>query len=60
MGTGVLIGANELWIAATALAHRMPLVTGDVRHYSRVPELSLRAYRKDQPDLLTESLGERP
>lgn len=42
---GLSIGANDLWIAATALAHEVPLVTGDLRHYSRVPGLSLRPYR---------------
>lgn len=42
---GLLIGANDLWIAATALAYETPLVTGNVRHYSRVPGLSIRPYR---------------
>ena len=42
---GLLIGANDLWIAATALAHQMPIVTRDVRHYSRVPGIRLQAYR---------------
>ena len=42
---GLLIGANDLWIAATALAHELPLVTRDLEHYSRVPGLGIRAYR---------------
>lgn len=42
---GLLIPSNDLWIAATALAYAVPLVTGDLRHYSRVPGLSLRSYR---------------
>lgn len=42
---GLLIGANDLWIAATALAYRMSLVTRDVGHYRRVPDLQVRAYR---------------
>jgi len=42
---GLLIGANDLWIAATALAYDAPLVTSDRRHYARVPGLTLRAYR---------------
>ena len=44
---GLLIGANDLWIAATGLEYEMPLVTGDLRHYSRVPGLSLRSYKED-------------
>lgn len=36
---GRLIGGNDLWIAATALANRMPVVTKNVEHYKRVPGL---------------------
>jgi len=39
-----MIGANDLWIAATALAHRMPLVTADTAHFQRVPDLDVRKY----------------
>ena len=42
---GLLIGANDLWIAATALAYEAPLVTSDLRHYARVPGLIVRSYR---------------
>jgi len=42
---GLLIGANDLWIAATALAYRMPLVTRDTEHYRRVPDLDVESYR---------------
>ena len=42
---GLLIGANDLWIAATALAYEAPLVTSDLQHYPRVPGLSVRSYR---------------
>lgn len=41
---GLLIGTNDLWIAATALAHHQPLVTRNRRHYQRVPELELLEY----------------
>ena len=41
---GLLIDANDLWIAATALAHGVPLVTRDERHFSRVPELGVIGY----------------
>ena len=41
---GLLIDANDLWIAATALAFEMPLVTRDERHFSRVPALDVIGY----------------
>jgi len=41
---GRLIGANDLWIAATALAHRMPVVTANEAHFRRVPHLEIRTY----------------
>jgi tRNA(fMet)-specific endonuclease VapC len=41
---GRLIGGNDLWIAATALAYRMPVVTKDAEHYRRVPGLEVRKY----------------
>ena len=41
---GRLIGGNDLWIAATALAYRMPVVTKDVEHYRRVPGLEVQGY----------------
>ena len=43
-GVGLLIGANDLWIAATALAYEAPLVTSDRGHYARVPGLSVLTY----------------
>jgi len=41
---GRLIGGNDLWIAATALAYRMPVVTRNVEHYRRVPGLQVETY----------------
>jgi tRNA(fMet)-specific endonuclease VapC len=41
---GLLIGGNDLWIAATALAHKMPVVTRNPRHYNRVPGLHVVEY----------------
>lgn len=41
---GLLIGTNDLWIAATALAYGMPVVTRNEQHYRRVPGLSVRSY----------------
>jgi predicted nucleic acid-binding protein len=41
---GMLIGANDLWIAATSLAYEIPVVTRNVRHFQRVPNLKLVRY----------------
>ena len=41
---GLLIGANDLWIAATAIVHGLPLVTRDPAHFRRVPGLSVVTY----------------
>ena len=38
-GRGVGIGGNDLWIAATALAHGATLVTNNTGEFSRVPGL---------------------
>lgn len=38
------IGDNDIWIAATALAHGLCLVTRDTRHMSRISGLSTMAY----------------
>jgi predicted nucleic acid-binding protein len=39
--TGNMLGAHDLWIAATALAHGMRLVTGKSGEFRRVPGLRL-------------------
>ncbi|HET9949547.1 MAG TPA: type II toxin-antitoxin system VapC family toxin [Longimicrobiales bacterium] len=41
---GMLIGSNDLWIAAAAIAHDLPLVTRNARHFRRVPSLRVLAY----------------
>lgn len=41
---GLLIGANDLWIAATALAFGKALVTRNVREFERVPGLEVVRY----------------
>jgi predicted nucleic acid-binding protein len=41
---GTLIGANDLWIAATGLAYDMPLVTRNAGHFRRVPGLEVETY----------------
>lgn len=40
---GQLIGAHDLWIAATALAHGMGLATGNAGEFERVPGLRVIA-----------------
>ena len=38
---GRLIGHNDLWIAAHALAEDLVLVTNNTREFSRVPDLRI-------------------
>jgi predicted nucleic acid-binding protein len=40
----LLIGANDLWIAAACVVHGLPLVTRDPNHFRRVPGLRLVRY----------------
>jgi tRNA(fMet)-specific endonuclease VapC len=40
-GNGNLIGAHDLWIAATALSHGMGVATANARDFERVPGLSV-------------------
>ncbi len=42
---GTLPGTNDLWIAAVALRHGLPLVTRDAGHFGRIPGLDLIRYR---------------
>ena len=41
---GALIGANDLWIAAAAVTHGVPVVTRNTRRYRRVPGLDVQGY----------------
>ena len=41
---GQLVGANDMWIAATALVHGMGVVTNNVEEFSRVPALIVVSY----------------
>jgi tRNA(fMet)-specific endonuclease VapC len=38
---GQLIGTNDLWIAATGLTHDLPIATGNVDEFRRVPDLDV-------------------
>ncbi len=42
---GALIGTNDLWIAATCVSNDVPLVTANVAHFRRVPDLEVIGYR---------------
>lgn len=42
--TGNLIGANDLWIAAHALALNLPLVSRNCSEFTRIPSLQLQTY----------------
>ena len=39
-----LIGTNDLWIAAAAMAHGLELITNNTAHFGRVTGLSVRSY----------------
>lgn len=41
---GMLIGTNDLWIGASGLAYGMGVVTRNVSHYQRIPELHVLTY----------------
>jgi tRNA(fMet)-specific endonuclease VapC len=41
---GCLIGANDLWIAATAIRYDMPLVTRNADEFARIPDLEVVSY----------------
>jgi len=41
--SGEVIGAHDLWIAATALAHGMRIATANAREFERVPGLDVLA-----------------
>jgi tRNA(fMet)-specific endonuclease VapC len=41
---GALIGAHDLWLAATCVAHGLTMVTGNFREFARVPGLDLEVW----------------
>jgi predicted nucleic acid-binding protein len=45
-GAGLHIGDNDVWQAGIALEHGLPLVTGNARHFARVPELQVFSHRE--------------
>ena len=43
-GEGRPIGDHDAWIAAIAIRHQQPLVTRNMKHFSRVPGLKVESY----------------
>ena len=43
-GRNQLIGTNDLWIAAAAIANALPLATNNAAHFHRVPGLLVAGY----------------
>ena len=41
---GTLIGPNDLWLAATCIAHGLGIATGNVREFERVPGLRVESW----------------
>ncbi|MFZ4508789.1 MAG: type II toxin-antitoxin system VapC family toxin [Fimbriimonas sp.] len=41
---GQLIGVNDLWIAAVAIANNLPVLTRNRREFERVPDLTVITY----------------
>jgi tRNA(fMet)-specific endonuclease VapC len=46
---GTLIGAHDLWLAATCIAHGFRLATGNVRELGRVPGLQIEDWTAGAP-----------
>jgi len=42
---GTLIGAHDLWLAATCVAHGLTMVTANIREFERVPGLQVESWR---------------
>lgn len=46
---GTRVGPNDLWLAATAIAHGLTLVTANLREFERVPGLLVEGWGDDGP-----------
>jgi tRNA(fMet)-specific endonuclease VapC len=36
---GIVVADNDMWIAASAVRHNVPLITHNRRHFERIPDL---------------------
>ena len=41
---GLLIGTNDIWVAAAGLVYDVPVVTRNETHYRRIPDLAVIGY----------------
>ncbi len=41
---GLIIGSNDLWIAATSCEKGFPLVTGNTKHFRRIEGIQMLSY----------------
>lgn len=41
MPAGIVVAANDMWIACCAIRHSIPLVTNNRKHFERIPGLAL-------------------
>jgi tRNA(fMet)-specific endonuclease VapC len=46
---GRLIGANDLWIGASSLRFRLPILTANLEHFRRIDGLEVLGYRESAP-----------
>ena len=44
---GIMVGSNDLWIAATAVSFDLPVVTRNDREYRRVPGVRVVGYANE-------------
>lgn len=49
MKAGKPIGDNDLWIAATAIRHSIPLISHNRKHYDEIPGLVLESETPKMP-----------
>ena len=47
LAAGQMIGAHDLWLAATCIAHGLTMVTANVREFTRVPGLVVEVWGSD-------------
>lgn len=58
---GKVVGDNDLWIAACAIRHSIPLVSNNFKHFNRIPGLILKsesqAMQEMQSQMRIETVG---
>jgi tRNA(fMet)-specific endonuclease VapC len=48
---GTLVGAHDMWLAATCIAHGLTMVTANVREFERVPGLRVETWSDAEENL---------